>query len=216
MREAEEQRCANRVQREQGFNVCFSGANARRTTLAKRRPSSRGRAVAPAPGGWKQWEEHTVMIKAKDGDVIAVKPTGECQYGSEHKSGGHADSLLSPGFNLAATSTLSREEAESFLSEIANCHDKETFDSQLPEDDVAEHETLATLTSQRLQATAQYSLSALCTGYLDLLPERVSPTLSQKLDSRTVHDGEDLALLFRPCILSASLDQGTALHKSLQ
>jgi len=73
--EAERQKNAERIRREQGFNACFSGANARVTpTRQSRSGGGLGKDVA---GAWRQWEPGTVEIRGNDGEVYAIRPTGE-------------------------------------------------------------------------------------------------------------------------------------------
>jgi len=72
---AQEQSEAERVRREQNFNVCFSGANSQRTLQGARGRSSRRGGCAP-DGGWRQWDERTVEIAGAGGQVFAVRPNG--------------------------------------------------------------------------------------------------------------------------------------------
>lgn len=85
LQDEDQQRHTDRLRREQGFSVCFSGANARRTPGRQRDPSSGARfssaGIADAgvsnSGAWRKWEERTVEIRGYDGEVYAVRPTGE-------------------------------------------------------------------------------------------------------------------------------------------
>eukprot|EP00439_Symbiodinium_sp_Y106_P032529 s3431_g3.t3 len=69
-----------KLRREQGFNVCFSGANAAQRAasagerLKQKAPRARSRGSL---GAWRQWEEATVEIKGIGGEVYAIRPTGE-------------------------------------------------------------------------------------------------------------------------------------------
>jgi len=74
-REAQEQTEAERLKREQNFNVCFSGANNQRITQGGRGRSSRSSGCVP-DGGWRQWDERTVEIVGAGGQVFAVRPNG--------------------------------------------------------------------------------------------------------------------------------------------
>lgn len=65
----------DKLRREQGFSVCFSGANASKGGVPSRNKPSRGHSRGSSP--WRQWEEGTVEIKGLRGEVYAVRPTGE-------------------------------------------------------------------------------------------------------------------------------------------
>lgn len=79
------------MMREQGFSLCFSGANRRRKGLTRRHSAgslqraspvcrghgSPGRACKASNVFGRQWEEHTVEILGLDGEVYGVRPTGE-------------------------------------------------------------------------------------------------------------------------------------------
>lgn len=65
----------DKLRREQGFSVCFSGANASKGGVPSRSKSSKGHSRGSSP--WRQWEEGTVEIKGLRGEVYAVRPTGE-------------------------------------------------------------------------------------------------------------------------------------------
>jgi len=84
-RQEQEQQLADQVKREQSFNCFFGGANAPKS----RQPASRsvggysvcGNAIhrSRSAGAWGQgaWEERTVEIKGCDGEIIALRPSGE-------------------------------------------------------------------------------------------------------------------------------------------
>lgn len=65
----------DKLRREQGFSVCFSGANASKGGVPSRNKPSKGHSRGGSP--WRQWEEGTVEIKGLRGEVYAVRPTGE-------------------------------------------------------------------------------------------------------------------------------------------
>mmetsp|Transcript_65953 Transcript_65953/g.157702 ORF Transcript_65953/g.157702 Transcript_65953/m.157702 type:complete len:717 (-) Transcript_65953:64-2214(-) len=81
VREAEEQRNADRLRREQGFSLCFSGANRTKTTFSERQrcPSIDAAYCRQGSGGaaGRQWEEGTVEIRGVGGEVHALRPSGE-------------------------------------------------------------------------------------------------------------------------------------------
>lgn len=110
VREAEQLRRQDRIKREQGFNCCFSGANATVRKSSARRSSSSGGTPGPAAGngffaipkpcasdacgyGCSQWEERTVEIRAEGGEIYSIRPCGER---SEPRSQG----ILLPGESL--------------------------------------------------------------------------------------------------------------------
>eukprot|EP00401_Gymnodinium_catenatum_P009245 CAMPEP_0117481494 /NCGR_PEP_ID=MMETSP0784-20121206/12929_1 /TAXON_ID=39447 /ORGANISM="" /LENGTH=297 /DNA_ID=CAMNT_0005275953 /DNA_START=122 /DNA_END=1010 /DNA_ORIENTATION=- len=79
-RQEQEQQLADQVKREQSFNCFFGGANAPKS----RQPAVTASAAMPsieaeAAGAWGQgaWEERTVEIKGCDGEIIALRPSGE-------------------------------------------------------------------------------------------------------------------------------------------
>lgn len=90
-REAEDSRRQDQLKREQGFSCCFSGANkatvrknpTRRYSAGFATESPRHRATASPRGDagglgtWRRWEEHTVEIRGDDGEVYALRPTGD-------------------------------------------------------------------------------------------------------------------------------------------
>jgi len=92
LRQEDEHRQGHQLRREQGFNVCFSGANSSRRTASSSSYGSRlrdnhnGGARGGVGGGlegewgggaWRQWEERTVEIKGNGGEIYAVRPSGE-------------------------------------------------------------------------------------------------------------------------------------------
>mmetsp|Transcript_2087 Transcript_2087/g.3528 ORF Transcript_2087/g.3528 Transcript_2087/m.3528 type:complete len:542 (+) Transcript_2087:70-1695(+) len=78
VREAEENRNADRLRREQGFSVYLSGANQRKTTsLERQRSPSIDAAFRQAA---RQWEENTVEIRGVGGEVHALRPSGERRF----------------------------------------------------------------------------------------------------------------------------------------
>lgn len=83
LKEADSQRNSQYLRREQGFSVCFSGANAQRTPTSAARESSahsffgRGSGGYAAGAGARVWEERTVEIRGLDGEVFAIRPSGE-------------------------------------------------------------------------------------------------------------------------------------------
>mmetsp|Transcript_49099 Transcript_49099/g.158572 ORF Transcript_49099/g.158572 Transcript_49099/m.158572 type:complete len:307 (-) Transcript_49099:501-1421(-) len=96
LKEEEERRNSDKNRREAGFSVCFNGANnsGRRTSRASSARGQRDAGRCPFGGGgagfggaggvdgvWgKQWEEKTVEIKGQEGEVYAVRPSGERKY----------------------------------------------------------------------------------------------------------------------------------------
>ncbi|CAK9093204.1 Uncharacterized protein SCF082_LOCUS43848 [Durusdinium trenchii] len=66
----------DQLRREQGFSVCFSGANASKGGLPSKSRQTRGsRLRGNSP--WRRWEEATVEIKGLGGEVYAIRPSGE-------------------------------------------------------------------------------------------------------------------------------------------
>mmetsp|Transcript_57739 Transcript_57739/g.129489 ORF Transcript_57739/g.129489 Transcript_57739/m.129489 type:complete len:359 (+) Transcript_57739:72-1148(+) len=77
-REAEEQRNADRLRREQGFSVYISGANQRRSASLERQRSPS--FDAGDRNAARQWEENTVEIRGLGGEVHALRPSGERRF----------------------------------------------------------------------------------------------------------------------------------------
>jgi len=91
LREADEQCKEQQMKREQGFSLCFSGANRTRKGPARRHSAGSVRSDSPVCRGYgtpgracedvsalgRRWEEHTVEILGLDGEVYGVRPTGE-------------------------------------------------------------------------------------------------------------------------------------------
>lgn len=93
-REATNPQHSDLGKREQGFSVCFSGANAPlsrkvvappsatqlpRSRLSTDRPPAEAHGGRASAGGsvGRRWDERTVEIRGSDGEVYAVRPTGE-------------------------------------------------------------------------------------------------------------------------------------------
>jgi len=97
LRQEDDHRQSHQMRREQGFNVCFSGANSSRRTPSSSSYGGRlrdgcsgaaalgfgrgsgggGSGDAWGGGAWRKWEERTVEIKGDGGEIYAVRPTGE-------------------------------------------------------------------------------------------------------------------------------------------
>jgi len=91
LQEADARPKEQQMMREQGFSLCFAGANRTRQGLARRHSAGSVRRASPVCRGYgaagraceaarvfgRQWEEHTVEILGLDGEVYGVRPTGE-------------------------------------------------------------------------------------------------------------------------------------------
>lgn len=89
LKEADERSRDPQRQREQGFSVCFSGANStKRGPLRRHSVGCNGGGDRYSlgaqmrnyddAGAWgRHWEEHTVEIRGHGGEVYAIRPTGE-------------------------------------------------------------------------------------------------------------------------------------------
>lgn len=133
-REQEKHKEQDRLKREAGFNVCFSGANApARSASARQRDVARGLHF-PGGGGsneaegvWRKWEDKTVEIKGIDGEVYAVRPTGERRDMQDRlRTGGRARLGLGGAVSSSAPPPALREEQEEQAEEADRSREERT------------------------------------------------------------------------------------------